>query len=257
MVILGGSKSLSSDAHIALSSDHRIPIIDHSLPNPFCIQAVTSLSLATPSPSLPQSQNPFHSNNNVPTPLKPPKSPNPPTMNHPTMSFSTSLFLVLLVTLCFTCCRASSGNATTIYEVLSQHGLPMGLFPKGVRDFAVANDGRFWVHLDEACNAKFESELHYERNISGNLSYGMINKLSGLQAQDLFLWFQVMSIRVDVPTSGVIYFDVGAASKHFPLSLFETPPECVAVSTHHHQEPDQRGRLRYKLDQGTSGRDVL
>lgn len=106
----------------------------------------------------------------------------------------------------------------------------MGLFPLGVKDFAVDQNGAFWVHLDEACNAKFENELHYDRNVSGKLRYGMIDELTGLEAQDLFLWLQVMSIRVDVPTTGLIYFDVGAASKSFPLSLFETPPECVAIA---------------------------
>lgn len=105
----------------------------------------------------------------------------------------------------------------------------MGLFPKGITDFNVGDDGNFWVHLDQACNAKFESELHYDRNVSGSLSYAKIDALTGLEAQDLFLWFPVMSIRVDVPSSGLIYFDVGAAYKQFSLSLFETPPDCVAV----------------------------
>ncbi|RDX81495.1 hypothetical protein CR513_37818, partial [Mucuna pruriens] len=143
------------------------------------------------------------------------------------------------------CCASwSESNATTIYEVLSEHGLPMGLFPRGVKQFAVGEDGRFWVHLDEACNAKFENELHYERNVSGQLSYGMIDALSGLEAQDLFLWFQVMSIRVDVPSTGLIYFDVGAASKRFPLALFETPPECVTVRSQYEHTIPQKQQLR-------------
>ncbi|XP_020208804.1 uncharacterized protein LOC109793742 [Cajanus cajan] len=168
--------------------------------------------------------------------------------------FPRVLWAVLLLTAAWSLCGcAARGNAGSIYEALSEHGLPMGLFPKGVKEFAVGQDGAFWVHLDEACNAKFENELHYERNVSGKLSYGMIDALTGLEAQDLFLWFRVMSIRVDVPTTGLIYFDVGAASKHFPLSLFETPPECVAVRS----SKGGSGRLRYKLDQRTSGRDVL
>jgi len=31
---------------------------------------------------------------------------------------------------------------------------------------------------------------------------------------------------VDVPTSGLIHFDVGVADKQFSLSLFEDPPDC-------------------------------
>ncbi|GAU29593.1 hypothetical protein TSUD_164410 [Trifolium subterraneum] len=149
----------------------------------------------------------------------------------------------------------------------------MGIFPKGVKEFNIDEDGKFWVHLDQACNAKFENELHYDRNVSGSLIYGKIDSLTGLQAQDLFLWFPVMSIRVDVPTTGLIYFDVGAAYKQFSLSLFETPPECVAVGSDDSKVEDelekglmvilvmvnfgQSGRLRSKVEERTFGRGVL
>lgn len=105
----------------------------------------------------------------------------------------------------------------------------MGLLPKGVKNFTLDDSGRFEVYLDQACNAKFENELHYERNISGNLTYGQIGELQGISAQDLFLWFPVKGIRVDVPSSGLIYFDVGVVFKQFSLSSFETPRDCTAV----------------------------
>ncbi|OIW07613.1 hypothetical protein TanjilG_31172 [Lupinus angustifolius] len=143
---------------------------------------------------------------------------------------SSSIIFHFLLLLSISYSAYSKSNAATIYEVLRDYGLPMGLFPKGITEFNANDDGKFWVHLDQACNAKFENELHYDRNVSGSLSYGKIDSLTGLEAQDLFLWFPVMSIRVDVPSSGLIYFDVGAASKQFSLSLFETPPDCVAVT---------------------------
>lgn len=131
----------------------------------------------------------------------------------------------------FTATSASSSSSakSSIYEVLHAHGLPKGLLPKGVKEFDIDGDGRFWVHLDQACNAQFESELHFERNVSGTLNYGQIGALSGISAQDLFLWFPVKDIRVDIPSSGLIYFDVGVVRKQFSLSFFETPRECVAV----------------------------
>ncbi|KAL1552877.1 hypothetical protein AAHA92_13623 [Salvia divinorum] len=126
----------------------------------------------------------------------------------------------------------------SIYEVLKLHGLPMGLLPKGIKNFSLDDAGKFEVHLDRACNAKFENELHYDMNISGTLQFGQIDKLSGISAQDLFLWFPVIEIRVDIPSSGLIYFDVGVVSKQFSLSSFETPRDCLAVP-----EPDlQLGR---------------
>ncbi|XP_038899817.1 uncharacterized protein LOC120087046 [Benincasa hispida] len=127
--------------------------------------------------------------------------------------------------------------SSSIYDVLLAHGLPKGLLPKGVRDYEFNVDtGRFLVFLDRECNAMFENQLHYETNVSGTLSYGKIAALSGISAQDLFLWFPVKGIRVDVPSSGVIYFDVGVVYKQFSQSLFETPPVCVPNSKNQHRK---------------------
>lgn len=120
----------------------------------------------------------------------------------------------------------------SIYEILKEHGLPMGLLPKGIDEFSIDGTGNFEVFLDQACNAKFESELHYDRNVSGTLSYGQMGSLSGISAQELFLWFPVKGIRVDIPSSGLIYFDVGVVRKQFSLSLFETPRDCMAVRSY-------------------------
>ncbi|KAI3514751.1 hypothetical protein L1887_13431 [Cichorium endivia] len=139
---------------------------------------------------------------------------------------SAIVFLLTIATAFY----ISTSEETTIYQVLKSNGLPMGLLPKGVTNFTCDDSGRFEVHLDQACNAKFEDELHYDRNVSGTLTYGQIGNLSGISAQDLFLWFPVKEIRVDIPSSGLIYFDVGVVSKQFSLSSFETPRECLASS---------------------------
>ncbi|XAR60890.1 hypothetical protein NMG60_11034430 [Bertholletia excelsa] len=151
----------------------------------------------------------------------------------------------------------SDCEALSVYDVLRSNGLPMGLLPKGVKEFRLDEAGRFEVHLDQECNAKFENELHYERNVSGTLSYGQIAGLSGISAQDLFLWFPVKKIRVDVPSSGLIYFDVGVVYKQFSLSLFETPRDCLAVppldlrdggSIAEATSKSLFGKLRYQLE---------
>ncbi|KGN44689.1 uncharacterized protein At5g01610 [Cucumis sativus] len=128
-------------------------------------------------------------------------------------------------------------RSNSFYDVLLSHGLPKGLLPKGITDYQIdADTGRFVVFLDRECNAMFENQLHYETNVSGTLSYGKIGALSGISAQDLFLWFPVKGIRVDVPSSGVIYFDVGVVFKQFSQSLFETPPVCVPNSKSQHRK---------------------
>ncbi|CAN1815599.1 hypothetical protein LINPERHAP1_LOCUS27502 [Linum perenne] len=130
---------------------------------------------------------------------------------------SLSFLLLLILS------NSAQADSSSIYEILKARGLPMGLLPKGITDFKFDESaGYFEVHLDQACNAKYESEIHYDRNVSGTISYGRI--------QELFLWFPVKGIRVDVPSSGLIYFDVGVVLKQFSLSLFETPRDCAASS---------------------------
>ncbi|KAJ0680565.1 hypothetical protein HanPI659440_Chr16g0625591 [Helianthus annuus] len=69
----------------------------------------------------------------------------------------------------------------------------------------------------------FEDELHYDQNVSGNMSYGQIGGLSGISAQDLFLWFPVKEIRVDVPSSRLIYFDVVLFRSNFRCQVLKYP----------------------------------
>ncbi|KAF2286434.1 hypothetical protein GH714_016898 [Hevea brasiliensis] len=86
----------------------------------------------------------------------------------------------------------------------------------------------------------------------------MIGELSGVSQQELFLWFPVKGIRVDVPSSGLIYFDVGVVDKQFSLSLFENPIECTAAdpsdgpidSRGSDDSRYQPGRLEFEMAQG-------
>lgn len=134
------------------------------------------------------------------------------------------LFLIVLT-------QSSSPLAFTspsIYDALTSNGLPIGLLPKGITNFTVdPSTQRFEVHLNKSCNTKFETSVRFDWNIAGFLSYGRISNLTGIAAQDLFLWFPVKGIHVDVPTSGLIYFDVGVVYKQFALSSFENPRDCT------------------------------
>ncbi|PIN23218.1 hypothetical protein CDL12_04080 [Handroanthus impetiginosus] len=151
---------------------------------------------------------------------------------------ATILILILSLTL-----TAASGaevspsdgpyaSSSTFYDILKSNGLPIGLFPKGISDFSVdPATGRFELHLlyPSQCDAKFETNVRYQCNITGNVGYGKIANLSGVAAQELFLWLPVKGIQVDIPSSGLIYFDVGLVYKQFSLSFFETPKDCDAT----------------------------
>ncbi|XP_059440232.1 uncharacterized protein LOC132172697 [Corylus avellana] len=142
----------------------------------------------------------------------------------PTLSLTFSHFLLLSLLL------ITTSATTTIYDHLRLHGLPTGLLPKGITNFSVSpTTSLFQISLPNPCIAKFENQLLYDPNISFYLTHAHIGNLSGVSAQELFLWFPVKGIRVDVPSSGVIHFDVGVVDKQYSLSLFESPPDCTVA----------------------------
>ncbi|GAB2213369.1 hypothetical protein Drorol1_Dr00021401 [Drosera rotundifolia] len=61
------------------------------------------------------------------------------------------------------------------------------------------------------------------------LGFEHIGNLTGISAQDLFLWFFVRVIRVDMPSSGLVNFDGCVVHKQFSLSWFEILLDCVAA----------------------------
>ncbi|KAL3523301.1 hypothetical protein ACH5RR_016135 [Cinchona calisaya] len=145
--------------------------------------------------------------------------------------FSILLFFIILsLTKPSNSAAQSSSDSISIHDVLKSHALPIGLFPNSVSGFSLdVVSGRFQLHINNSpCDSKFETHFRYDSNVSGTISYGKISELSGISAQELFLWFPVKGIQVDIPSSGLIYFDVGVVSKQFSLSFFETPHDCSA-----------------------------
>lgn len=122
----------------------------------------------------------------------------------------------------------ATAAAEAANEVLRAHQLPGGLLPAGITAFRHdAATGAFEARLDAPCTARFEVGLRYNATVSGVISPGQIAAISGVAAQDLFMWFPVHDIKVDIPSSGVIYFNVGVVKKHLPLAVFDAPPACT------------------------------
>eukprot|EP01018_Ginkgo_biloba_P011535 Gb_40131 [translate_table: standard] len=152
------------------------------------------------------------------------------------------LWVVGAVILAMGIAEAAEKEQETIYDVLKKNGLPVGLLPKGVKSYTLQEDGQLEVYLEKPCFTKFENQVYFERMIRGNLSYGQLAGVAGLEQQELFLWFPVKGIRVDIPNSGFIYFDVGVVYKQFSLSLFESPPDCK-VNTNEEEPPLAEGKF--------------
>ncbi|KAK5811448.1 hypothetical protein PVK06_026779 [Gossypium arboreum] len=114
----------------------------------------------------------------------------------------------------------------SVWDILPKFGLPSGLLPSTVTDYVLHDDERFIVMLDSPCYIQFEYLVYYEKTITGKLGYGSITDLEGIQVQRFFLWFDVNEIKVDLPPSDSIYFQVGFINKKLDVDQFKTIHSC-------------------------------
>ncbi|KAF8010455.1 hypothetical protein BT93_J1172 [Corymbia citriodora subsp. variegata] len=117
-------------------------------------------------------------------------------------------------------------SASTVYELLPKFGLPSGLLPASVRSYNLSDDGQFAVDLEGPCYVQFDYLVYYDRRITGKLSYGSITDLKGIQVQRFLFWLDVDEIRVDLPPSDSIYFQVGIINKKLDVDQFQTIRSC-------------------------------
>lgn len=146
-------------------------------------------------------------------------APNP----KPHLGFA--LFLLLFVSIPITP-SLSLSDPPTVFEILPQFGLPSGLLPDSVSSYTLSDDGRFIVHLEKPCYVQFEYLVYYEKTITGKLSYGSIADLNGIQVKRFLFWFDVDEIKVDLPPSNSIYFQVGIINKKLEVEQFKTVHSC-------------------------------
>ncbi|XP_057953447.1 uncharacterized protein LOC131147848 [Malania oleifera] len=121
---------------------------------------------------------------------------------------------------------SSSPELPSVYDLLPQFGLPSGLLPDSVVSYALADDGSFDVELEKTCYIKFDYLVYYEKKITGKLRYGSITDLHGIQVQRFFIWFDVDEIKVDLPPSDSIYFQVGPINKKLDVDQFQNVHSC-------------------------------
>ncbi|XP_009603912.1 uncharacterized protein [Nicotiana tomentosiformis] len=115
----------------------------------------------------------------------------------------------------------------TIYDILPEYGLPRGIFPDTVESFNLDKDGNFEVFLKTPCYVEFEYLVYYAEKISGKLGIGSMTELKGIELKRFFFWFNVNEIRVDLPPSDSVYFQIGFVNKKLDVNQFETIHSCM------------------------------
>ncbi|KAJ4782916.1 hypothetical protein LUZ62_067173 [Rhynchospora pubera] len=146
-------------------------------------------------------------------------------------SFSSlPLFLFLLLALSLSASAASaeapsSGNAT-IYDLLPLYGLPPGIFPDTVTSFSLSQAGALSVNLSGPCQVEFDYLVSFDATITAVLRYGVLDCLKGIQARRFLIWFDIDRIKVDLPLTNYIYFDVGWITRKLGVDQFFTIHSC-------------------------------
>ncbi|KAL5563515.1 hypothetical protein UlMin_033262 [Ulmus minor] len=144
---------------------------------------------------------------------------------NPNLHLGLTLFLLFFISTA-TSSSPSPSSTPTVFEILPQFGLPSGLLPESVWNYTLSDDGRFVVVLESPCYIQFDYLVYYEKIITGKLSYGSITELKGIQVQRFLFWFDVDEIRVDLPPSDSIYFQVGFINKKLDVDQFTTVHSC-------------------------------
>ncbi|OIW17985.1 hypothetical protein TanjilG_31358 [Lupinus angustifolius] len=142
-----------------------------------------------------------------------------------TITTATTIFLTLSTATATA--TPTPNNKPTVFELLPTYGLPRGLLPSTVTNYTLSeDDGHFVVVLEKPCYVQFDYLVYYDKTVSGKLSYGSITDLKGIEVQRLFLWLNVDEIRVDLPPSNSIYFQVGLINKKLSVDQFKTVHSC-------------------------------
>lgn len=143
-----------------------------------------------------------------------------------------SIFTLLFIILSLSATPSLSQSEPSVFDILPKYGLPSGLLPDCVKSYSLSpDDGRFVVDLDQSCYIQFDYLVYYEKHITGTLKLGSITNLKGIQVKRLFLWFDVDEIKVDLPPSDSIYFQVGLINKKLSVHQFETVHSCRASTS--------------------------
>ncbi|XP_064940951.1 uncharacterized protein LOC135594507 [Musa acuminata AAA Group] len=121
-------------------------------------------------------------------------------------------------------------SADDAHDVLQAFGLPKGLLPDSVSSFSLAENGEFVVELRAPCYVQFTDLVHYGKTIRGQIRYGIISDISGIQIKKFFAWLSISDI-VAHPADGTIEFQVGFLSELRPATLFESVPHCRAIAS--------------------------
>uniref|UniRef100_A0A0D6R2U9 DUF538 domain-containing protein n=1 Tax=Araucaria cunninghamii TaxID=56994 RepID=A0A0D6R2U9_ARACU len=142
---------------------------------------------------------------------------------------STKLFLLFPFLLILLQCSAEESNRIlrTAHEELSSKGFPSGLLPNSVANYSLEkSSGDFSVQLKGRCDIVLPPDNYlasFSRVITGKLTEGYIQGLTGIRVYAFFKWWSVTGIR---SKGEKLVFEVGMVSASYPSANFDESPAC-------------------------------
>lgn len=123
--------------------------------------------------------------------------------------------------------QAQAAPSTDVYERLETYGFPEGLLPHIVTGYALEENGRFTLYLEQKCRVLIQGKypLVYEKVITGLLSYGQLQELKGITVKAYYIWWNITGISVSGELDQ-LFFEIGILSAKFPRENFDDPPIC-------------------------------
>lgn len=142
-------------------------------------------------------------------------------------SIPDQLAAATLMIICLSITQASSSlHNQTAYEILEDYNFPVGLLPKGVKDYDFnISTGKFSAYFNDTCNFSLPSayQLKYQSTIKGYISNGKLSTLEGVYVRLFFMWVEIIEI---LRLGDDLVFSVGALSSVFPIEYFVESPRC-------------------------------
>ncbi|XP_068655365.1 uncharacterized protein At5g01610 [Aristolochia californica] len=115
-------------------------------------------------------------------------------------------------------------------DLLRQHGLPPGLFPKNIVSYEFDESrSKLIVYLHSPCEVSFkdQSVLRYANRVKGVLMKGKLTGIEGMKTKVL-MWVKVTHVAVESYKSDKVCFTAGV-KKTRPKDAYEMPREALKV----------------------------
>ncbi|KAL0535672.1 hypothetical protein IC582_030013 [Cucumis melo] len=115
-------------------------------------------------------------------------------------------------------------------ELLREHNLPAGLFPKNIICYELdESKGKLVVHLASACEVSFKdsSIVRYATRVKAKLSKGKLSSIEGMKTK-IMVWTKVTTVSVESYKSEKVWFVAGIKKSRLK-DAYEMPRQALRV----------------------------